>query len=271
MYYPYRFLNIHEFTQRIADNVIKYGYRYYVKGVIPDGKDPLAIDAKILSKYSIAVSTYTRARRKKSGRTSIHYARHQEFFVLFAHADENKQGNWFESEKGSGLEGEERIFDIWRRPLVYGGYSISSKESTVTGQRHVVVRIHPDEYRALKAHYLDMATKCSAKRLSKEFANFPFQPWKRVKEQRWVIFKAVNKRRKVAGLEPVDASVLQKVRKSYKLMVLEKSALLESEVAKRKRSSRRRGWNGQQLGMNLDTKHSSAHQSALPANEAEVA
>jgi len=81
--YPYRFTNIHMFVQRVADNIVKYGYVKYVTGTIPAGKDPAEVDAKILAKYGIDVSRWVRARRKKSGKASVHYVRHQNLFAMF--------------------------------------------------------------------------------------------------------------------------------------------------------------------------------------------
>ena len=65
--YPHVFTNIHAFVQRIALDMVRYVYHYYVTGRVPPGRDPEAVDDKILAKYDIAVSKYTRARRKKRG------------------------------------------------------------------------------------------------------------------------------------------------------------------------------------------------------------
>lgn len=223
--YPHRFTNIHMFVQRVADNIVKYGNFNYVTGFIPEHRDPLEVDVKILRKYGIAVSRWTRCRRRSKGLSSVHYARHQRFFVMFAPEQRKGESPWHELEEWSSerqvrLRGS-RIHDIRRKPLVHGGYSISFKHCTGTGRGHVAVRIHPDEYRDLKAYFLHLATHRSVESLSREFRAFPFEPWAGVRMQRWNIFQAVNAARKRAGFELIDPKVLRKTRIQHKLMLPE--------------------------------------------------
>lgn len=230
--YPHRFTNIHMFVQRVADNIVKYGNFKYVTGVIPEHRDALEVDAKILRKYGIAVSRWTRARRRSNGVASVHYARHQRFFVMFAPEKEKGQSPWHEleewsSEKQVRTKGS-RIHDIRRKPLVHGGYSISFKHCTGTRRGHVAVRIHPDEYRALKSYFLHLARHRTVENLNREFHFFPFEPWAGVRMQRWNIFQAVNAARKRAGFELVDSKALRKFRIQHKLMLPEYAELDKS-------------------------------------------
>ncbi len=55
------------FVQQLAVQYLAHGYWFYVQGRIPDGKDPLAVDAKLLVKYGIGVSRQSRARPKAPG------------------------------------------------------------------------------------------------------------------------------------------------------------------------------------------------------------
>ena len=223
--YPYRFINIHMFVQRVADNIVKYGNFKYVTGVIPEHRDLLEVDAKILRKYGIAVSRWTRCRRRSKGLASVHYARHQRFFVMFAPEQRKGESPWhvleeWNSERQVKLQGS-RIHDIRRKPLVHGGYSISFKHCIGTGRGHVAVRIHPEEYRALKAYFLHLAKHRCAVSLNKEFRFFPFEPWAGVRMQRWNIFQAVDAARKRAGFELIAPKVLRKTRIQHKLMLPE--------------------------------------------------
>lgn len=231
--YPHRFTNIHMFIQRVADNIVKYGYTNYVTGTIPEGKDAAEVDAKILERYGIAVSRWARRRRVQAGVTGLHYARHQRFFAMFAHP--KGEHDWWEREEWMHerdvRKHGSRIQDITRKPLVYGGYSISFKHSTQTGRGHVAVRIHPSEYRALKAYYLSIAVHRSKESLEDEFRAFPFDAWAGVKEQRWVIFEAVNAARKRAGFELLEHRVLRKRRIQHKLKLPEFSELQQVEAA----------------------------------------
>jgi len=217
--YPHEFTNIHPFVQRVALDMVRYGYWYYVTGTIPEGKDPKEVDARIMDKYDIGCSRWTRARRKKKGLANVHYVRHQNFFVMFATKGRH---DWFELEQWDcekkRLSAGSRIRDIRREPLSRGGYSISYKECSSTGRGHVAVRIHPEEYRGLKDFFLHLATHRSLGNLISEFKHFPFEPYAGIRQQRWNIVQAVNKARKRAGFEQIDPVVLRKRRRVYKLM-----------------------------------------------------
>ena len=52
------------FLQQLAVCYVRHGYWFYVSGVVPDTKDPRAVDEKLIAKYDIAVGRTTRARRK---------------------------------------------------------------------------------------------------------------------------------------------------------------------------------------------------------------
>ena len=216
--YPHEFTNIHPFVQRVALDMVRYGYWYYVTGKIPEGKDPEVVDAKIMGKYDIGCSRWARARRKKKGLANVHYVRHQEFFAMFA---TKGQHEWFEQEEWACEKKRKatggRIRDIRRQPLARGGYTISFKECSSTGRGHVAVRIHPEDYRSLKGFFLELAVRCSVGQLVNELNQFPFEPYAGIRQQRWNIVQAVNKTRKRAGLELIDPAVLRKKRRVYKL------------------------------------------------------
>lgn len=218
--YPHAFTNIHTFVQRVALDMVRYGYLYYVTGRIPPERDPAEVDSKILAKYDIDVSKYTRARRKKKGQANIHYARHQDFFVMLAST--KGSSSWFADEEWPTEALRKRygrkVRFVPRQPIVHGGYSISYKTSSSTQRGHVSVRIHPDEYRAVKAYYLNLALHRSAEKLAAEFRYFPFEPYSLIRQQRWNIFRAVNAARARANYEPVPASCLRKKRRVFSYM-----------------------------------------------------
>ena len=217
--YPHRFTNIHEFVQRVALDIVQYGYWFYVTGVIPEDRDPVEVDEKLIDKYDIGVSKWTRARRKKKGQANVHYVRHQRFFVMLASKGAHA---WFEHEERSceqqrKLHGR-RIQDVRHKPISHGGYSISYKECSGTERGHVAVRIHPEEYRALKDYMLELSCRRSVTKLSEEFRFFPFEPYAGVRQQRWNILRAVNGKRAKAGFAPIDPVVLRKKRRVFKLV-----------------------------------------------------
>jgi len=83
-------------VQVIATNLLTAGYRYYVVGRIPDGKDPQRVDAKLKAKYDLGLSRWQRARRKRAGSASVRYLRHGRLFVMLATEGKHR---WFEDER----------------------------------------------------------------------------------------------------------------------------------------------------------------------------
>jgi hypothetical protein len=72
------------FVQQLAVAYIANSYWFYVKGWIPERKDPARTDAKIITQYDLDVSKWTRARRRKAGAASVQYLRCGRFYVIVA-------------------------------------------------------------------------------------------------------------------------------------------------------------------------------------------
>ncbi len=72
------------FVQQVAVSHLTHGYVFYSAGVVPDGKDPRLVDEKLVERYGLEISKWTRARRKREGIASVSYLRHLRFFVLLA-------------------------------------------------------------------------------------------------------------------------------------------------------------------------------------------
>src|SRR4051812_10323302 len=131
------------FVQQLAVSYIGHGYWFYVTGVVPDGKDPLAVDRKLIDRYGVDVSKWARARRKRAGLANVHYLRHRRYFVLIATKGEHR----FFAE-------ETQYRDVRRDPICFDGYAISYKRDPA-GKWHPSVRIHPETYGGIKAHMLE--------------------------------------------------------------------------------------------------------------------
>lgn len=185
------------FVQQLAVSYLGHGYCFYVVGEIPATKDPATIDAKLIARYGIGISRWARARRKKAGLANMHYLRHGRFFVLLASHGEHR----FFTE-------EPNFRDARRDAIWFAGYSISLKRG-VDGKFHPSVRIHPDEYRKLKAYLLDLAVHRSVEKLSAEFAAVRFERYAPVRRQLLNIWRAVNRFREWGGFEPVPVSALR--------------------------------------------------------------
>lgn len=192
------------FVQQIACCYLRHGYWFYVTGRIPRGKDPKAIDAKLIQKYGIDVSESTRTRRKRAGIANLQYLRHDQFFVVLATKGEHR---FFADESTS-------IRDIRRVPLKYSGYSISyrrggrTRDGQSDGRRHAHVCIERRRYLELKAWLLDRATQRPAETIALAFYRVPFEPYAPVRRQLLNLWRAVNQARHTAGLRRVPVEVL---------------------------------------------------------------
>jgi hypothetical protein len=185
------------FVQQLAVAYVQHGYWFYVTGEIPERKCPLAVDAKLIDRYEIAISKWSRARRKQSGHANVQYIRYGRFFVLIATRGEHRF-----------FEDESKLRDIRRDSLSFAGYSIGYKLGA-DRKWHVSVRIHPSEYLKLKAYFLDLATHRSVENLAAEFQRIPFEPYAPVRRQFLNILRAVNRKRKKAGYELVPVEALR--------------------------------------------------------------
>ena len=112
------------------------GYYFYVTGLIPPHKDPAKTDSKIMDAYGIAISKWTRTRRKREGPANIHYLRYQRFYVIIASHGVNP---FFAAEA-------KRLRDIRRRPISFTGYSIGCRRARGGGEYHASVRINRERF-----------------------------------------------------------------------------------------------------------------------------
>jgi len=181
------------FVQQLAVSYVTAGYWFYVSGQIPLHKDPAKTDEKIIAQYGIDISKWARARRKKAGLANVHYLRFDRFFVIVATGGEH---SFFTSERN-------QIRDIRREPLRFMGYSIGYRQARDGQTWHASVRICLDTYRELKRHFESMATYRSGEELVKEFRAMPYEPYAPVRDQIRCMLRAVNRRRRLAGLHPV--------------------------------------------------------------------
>jgi hypothetical protein len=199
------------FVQQLASCYLPHGYWFYVCGMVPEGKDPQTIDAKLIAKYGIGLSRQARARRKVMGIANVHYLRHDRRFVLLATHGHHP---FFEEEK-------ENIRDARRVPIKYAGYSISvamggykRKESpgspAVRDTRHRVrVQIEHREFQELKAYLLDVGRRRSAAYVAEQFLALPYEPYAPVRQQLLNILRLVNRVRHCVGREPISPKVLR--------------------------------------------------------------
>jgi len=193
MTYRHEATSVAGFIQQLAVAYLTHGYWFFVTGVIPEGKDPRRTDAKLLARYGVDLSRWQRTRRKRQGLANVHYLRYRRFFVLLA---THGQHPFFELEAGT-------IRDARRTPIRFFGYAVSYR------QGHPHVRIDREDYLALKDQLVNSATGRWAADLVVDFQRLPFEPYAPVRRQLLCIWRAVNDRRKSAGLEPVPVTAIR--------------------------------------------------------------
>ena len=204
MQYRCETTSITGFVQQIACTYLRHGYWFYVTGIIPEGKDPRAVDAKLIKKYDIAVSESTRGRRKRQGKANLQYLRHQRLFVILATDGDHP----FKDEE------RENIRDMRRVPLKFAGYSISYRRGgrTMAGEVdskwHAHVEIERERYKEIRDYLLELSTHRTAKYLALSFYEIPFEPYAPVRRQLLNILRVVNRARKRAGYELLPTEVL---------------------------------------------------------------
>lgn len=185
--------SIEGFIQQLAVSYVSNGYVFYVMGHVPDGKDPARVDAKLIDRYGIDVSKWSRARRKRSGTASVQLLRYRELFVLIATHGEHP---FF------SLEGD-RVRDLRRVPLKAFGYAISYKRG------HAHVRIEREEFKGLVAYFVNRATHRRADTLDDELRALPYEPYAPVRRQLLQLVRRVNRARRLAGYEPIPYEALR--------------------------------------------------------------
>jgi hypothetical protein len=175
------------FVQQLVLYVTK-GYYFYVAGEVPEGKDPLAVDRKLLERYDVALSKWQRYRRRKEGEASVQYLRYGRFFVLVATHGRHR---FFQDER--------EVFRSCKEvPIVFRGYSVSHRR----GRTHV--RIRMQEYRRLKEYFLKHAVRRNVAWWERKLLAFPFECYAPVRRQTFDLYRAVNRARKAAGLPLID-------------------------------------------------------------------
>ena len=197
----YRFVatSVAGFVQQLAVAYLTNGYYFYVTGLIPPHKDPAKTDSKIMEAYDIAISKWTRTRRKREGHANIHYLRYQRFYVIIASHGVHP---FFAAEA-------KRLRDIRRQPVSFLGYSIGCRRARGGGEYHASVRINRERFAQLKARFQNVAVHRTVQELYSDLRHLPFEPYAPVRCQLGGLLRSINRRRKIAGMELIPVSVLR--------------------------------------------------------------
>jgi hypothetical protein len=201
-------LSVAGFVQQLALGYVQYGYHFYVTGSLPNGKDPRAIDRKLIERYGINISRWTRYDRTRAGLGNVHYLRYGRFFVLIASEGRHP----FRDREGAAIK------DIREIPVRFAGYSIGygQQKGRPPYGWHPSVRIEKTEYGLLKARFRRQAVHASVAELGEALRTLPFEPYAPVRQQYLGLLRLVNKRRKIAGLDLVPVQFLRLRRRSVR-------------------------------------------------------
>lgn len=186
---PYRCVaaGIEGFIQQVAVSYVRTGHFFYVSGTLAPTADGPAVDAKLIHKYGVDVSRWTRALRKSRGEANLQYIRHDRFFLLMA---THGKSLFFE------LEGDQ-VSDCRRQPIKFAGYSISYRGG------HPHVRIDLETYLGFKAQMVEESLRRDREMLEGMLSLPMFVPYAPVRRQLWHVCREMNRVRSAAGLEPL--------------------------------------------------------------------
>ena len=173
---------------------LRYEYFFYSVIEIPEGRDLEKIDQKIIKTYQVSFCRVKRKRRKEKGLSNVIYIRFGHTFILMANEGEH------------GYFGEIPFRDFRDEPFHFSGYSIGIKN----GKANVI--ISPKRFKAIKKQVSGIALHNETKVTSYFQRISPFR-FSGVNQQRWKLFREVNKRRKVAGIPQIEWEMAKEWRK----------------------------------------------------------
>jgi hypothetical protein len=190
--------SIEGFVQQVACSYLVHGYVFYVRGVIPEGKDPVTVDAKLIEKYGINRTKWRRSVDAQDGIARMQYIRHERTFLLMATHGKHE---FFEQEA-------DLVRDARKVPIRFAGYSISYRRG-LDGKYHPHVRIEKEQLATLKQHFRQRAMHASAEQIGRELAELPFEPYAPIRRQLLELLRAVNKIRVQPTYRQIPHTVLR--------------------------------------------------------------
>lgn len=171
------------FLRRIAIDYMRYGYYRWALRFIPPERDPQKLDAKLIDAYGVTACRTTRMRQRRQGLAVVQYVRWEHTFVLLATEGTHEQF------------GRLRSYDAREAPLHIGAYTIGYRASSHV----VVVQVRQQVWLALsKRIHLHALSDRAA--MEMRINSLPFYRFPGVTGQLRDLVKAINQRRRVAGL-----------------------------------------------------------------------
>lgn len=211
--YRYQTRDISGYISQIVRYINHGGHYFYVRGIVPEHKDPDFVAKKLIDRYGISRKRWQRKRRYLKETASIHYLARNRLWVIMLSKGKHKQ---FYDDHG------ENVLDIRRTSLKTFGYSIRYTYSEKEKDWKVFVRLDAEEYRKVKSHMLTVCvweTYRERERMEREFRRLPYQSYAPVYQQLLSILKQVNRERRRRGFEQISPLCIRQNRKLGKVFV----------------------------------------------------
>lgn len=197
------------FVQQLAVAGISNGYVFFVMGRVPAGKDPTAVDAKLVATYGVDISKWARARRKAQGKANLQYLRFESTWVLLATPGAHE--SFFRLEAAN-------VRDARKTPLRVADYAISMRGG------HAHVRIDLPRYQQLKSYLVDLAKHRRRETVEAQFAQLPYVPYAPIRRQLLNIYRAANRARRAAGFAALSKWCIRLERRNVKVFARDDAA-----------------------------------------------
>ena len=213
--YKWEATTLEGFIQQLAVAYVARGYVFYVTGRVPQRISAAEHDQRMIAKFDVAKSKWSRYRRKlrtgPDGRplANVQYLRHGDFWVLVSTAGHHRFFTEHHKPNDAQQQLKRQYYDVREKPIMYGGYSVSWRDQAT-------IRISPHAYSLLKDHFLHLAVKETKNSLEWEFSRAPFEPYGGVTRQMFAILRAVNRVRRTAGLPLVPRACVRVKRQVVK-------------------------------------------------------
>jgi hypothetical protein len=136
----------------------------------------------------------------------VQYLRYGRFYVIIA----THGVHFFFSAEAK------RLRDVRKTPILFMCYAIGYRQARGGGGYHASVRINREYFRELKEQFLAAAVHSSVEDLGDSLHGLPFEPDAPVRVQLQTLLRAVNRKRKVAGLELVPYTAIRQRRAPVK-------------------------------------------------------
>ena len=205
--YKWNATTLEGFIQQLAVAYVARKYFFYVSGHVPTRRSVAEHDERMLAKFDVARSKWSRYRRRQQRGPdgfplgNVQYLRYRDFWVLLATAGHHR---FFEEHYRADSHGGGRQYlDVREQPISFGGYSIGWRG-------RVTVRLSPQTYRELRMYFVERALLgYSTANLEHDFQAFPYEAYAGVSRQVQAIHRAVNRVRRTAGLPMVTKDCLR--------------------------------------------------------------